>query len=129
VKSRWLDVFADGVSEADLGQRVLESGNYLWHLFSWKLVPCQEGDAARQALEAIPDETVYRFYYENPPTGASRVKPMSKAEALALADRSKEEYPSMHGADWYLVDKNFTWTYAHTHEDSCGPYFYKTKDV
>jgi hypothetical protein len=104
-----------------LGQRVLESGNYLWHLFS--LVPCLEGDDARAALKAIPDETVYRFYYENPPAGASRVKPISKAEALALADRSKEEYQSVHGADWYLVDKDFTWTYVHTHEETYGPYF------
>ena len=25
--------------------------------------------------------------------------------------------------DWYLVDKDFTWTYVHTHEADCGPYF------
>ena len=32
--------------------------------------------------------------------------------------------PETHaGADWYLVDKDFTWTCAHTHEAQCGPYF------
>ena len=25
--------------------------------------------------------------------------------------------------DVYLVDKDFTWTYVHTHEEACGPYF------
>ena len=29
------------------------------------------------------------------------------------------------GADWYLVDRDFTWTYAQTHEDDRGPYFYQ----
>jgi hypothetical protein len=52
---------------------------------------------------------------------------MSRAEALALADRPDAEYPSIHGADWYLVDKDFTWTYAHTHEETCGPYFCKAE--
>jgi hypothetical protein len=27
--------------------------------------------------------------------------------------------------DVYLVDKQFTWTYVHTHEADCGPYFRK----
>ena len=27
----------------------------------------------------------------------------------------------MEGADWYLTDKDFTWTYAQTHEANCGP--------
>jgi hypothetical protein len=31
--------------------------------------------------------------------------------------------PASH--DWYLVDKHFTWTYVHTHEADCGPYFCK----
>ncbi|CAM3916602.1 hypothetical protein GCM10009865_54200 [Aeromicrobium ponti] len=30
--------------------------------------------------------------------------------------------------DVYVVDKDFTWTYIHTHEEFCGPYFYKTKE-
>lgn len=44
VKNRWLDVFADGVSDAELGRHVLSDGNYLWHLFSWNLVPCLSAD-------------------------------------------------------------------------------------
>lgn len=27
--------------------------------------------------------------------------------------------------DVYVVDTDFTWTYVHTHEEFCGPYFYK----
>ena len=29
--------------------------------------------------------------------------------------------------DWYLVDKDFTWTYAHPHESALGPYFCETE--
>ena len=29
--------------------------------------------------------------------------------------------------DIYIFDRNFSWTYVHTHESMCGPYFYKVK--
>lgn len=118
VRDRWMDAFAGEVSEADLGQHVLSGGNFLWHIFSWKLVPCAEGDAARRALEAVRQEDCFLFYHEYPPKGASRIRPITKTEALALP-----EPESLDGADWYLVDKDFTWTYVHTHEADCGPYF------
>lgn len=118
VRERWLDVFTEGAAEADLGKHVLAEGNYLWHAFSWKLVPCLEGEAARKALAEVPEERFYLFYNEYPPQGASRVRPISKAEALEM--KAPETFA---GSDWYLVDKDFTWTYVHTHEEMCGPYF------
>ena len=118
VRERWLDAFTGGVSEADLGKHVLADGNYLWHAFSWKLVPCLEGKAAKQALTEVPEEEFYLFYNEYPPQGASRVRPVSKAEALTMHPPEIRA-----GADWYLVNRDFTWTYAHTHEAECGPYF------
>ena len=66
VKNRWLDVFASDVSEKDLGERVLSEGNFLWHLFSWKLVPCLEGDAARQAWRK-PARSATSFTMRYPP--------------------------------------------------------------
>ncbi len=118
VREQWLDAFAGDVSEAELGKHVLADGNYLWHLFSWKLSPRLEGEDAKKALAEVPEEEFYLFYNEYPPQGASRVRPISKAEALSM--RPPESHA---GADWYLVDKDFTWTYAHTHESECGPYF------
>ena len=112
VKERWLDAFADGVSEADLGKHVLAEGNYLWHLFSWKLVPCLEGDAAR---EALPQEDCWQFFCECPPAALPRVRAMAWEDIAKLPE----------GVDWYLVDKDFTWTYAHPHEAGLGPYFYQ----
>ena len=118
VKNRWLDVFADGVSDAELGRHVLSDGNYLWHLFSWNLVPCLSGDAARQALSEASGKK-YLFYYEEPPEGEPLVRPVTAEELVTLPADAR----AIPGADWYVVDKDFTWTFAQTHEADCGPYF------
>ena len=118
VKNRWLDVFADGVSDAELGRHVLSDGNYLWHLFSWNLVPCLSGDAARQALSEASGEK-YLFYYEEPPEGEPLVRPVT-AEKLVTLPADAGAIP---GADWYVVDKDFTWTFAQPHEADRGPDF------
>ena len=41
----------------------------------------------------------------------------------ALPEMALPEPEGLNGADWYLVDKDFTWTYVHTHEKDFGPYF------
>ena len=118
VKNRWLDAFAARVPEKELWEHVLEEGNYLWHLFSWNLVPHLEGDAARQALAETAGER-YLFYMESPPEGEPLVRPVTLEEVAAIpTDRGASP-----GTDWYVVDKDFTWTYAQTHEEDCGPYF------
>lgn len=123
VKNRWLDTFAAGVSEEDLGKRVLAEGNFLWHLFSWELVPHLTGEAARTALAEHAGDEMYLFYYEYPPEGAALVRRVSGPAELP------PEQDSLIGADWYVVDKDFTWTYAHAHEDDCGPYFCKASQA
>ena len=124
VKERWLDVFAADVSEKDLGKHILSEGNFLWHLFSWKLRPCLEGDAARQALAAAQGER-YLFYYEHPPKGTPLIRAVTQEDLDALP----VDQGALPGADWYVVDKDFTWTYAQPHEEACGPYFCRLEEV
>lgn len=112
IRERWLDAFADGVSEADLGKYVLAKGNYLWHIFSYKLADCLSGEAA---TAAIPEGTCWLFYMEYPPMGLAHVRTVTREEIPSLPE----------SLDWYLVDKDFTWTYVHPHEAACGPYFCK----
>ena len=115
LRERWLDTFAADVSEENLGKYVLAGGSYLWNIFSEKLVPCLEGNAACKALAELPDTECYRFYKEYPPQDQPRIKAVSMEDVASLPD----------DLDWYLVDKDFTWTYVHTHEEDCGPYFCK----
>ena len=118
LKNRWLDTFAADVPEDALGKHVLAEGNYLWHIFSWELVPHLSGDEARQALREATGEK-YLFYYEYPPEGTPLARPITLEELTALpADQG-----AMFGSDWYVVDKDFNWTYVQTHEEECGPYF------
>nr|WP_225941956.1 DUF4275 family protein [Sporosarcina limicola] len=42
----------------------------------------------------------------------------SKVNEIVAADFDDQQ-------DIYIIDKDFSWTYVHTHESSCGPYFYK----
>ncbi|WP_372459295.1 DUF4275 family protein [Alkalihalobacillus deserti] len=48
----------------------------------------------------------------------------NNAYKLNNADKIKAE-DFNNESDVYIVDTNFNWTYVHTHEDDCGPYFYK----
>ena len=98
--------------EAELGKYVLAENNYLWHLFSYDLVPHLKGDEARKAL---PEGPCWQFYCEYPPEGAPLIREVTAEDIAALPE----------SLDWYLVDKQFTWTYVHTHEADCGPYFCK----
>ena len=63
-----------------LGEHILSEGNFLWHLFSWKLRPCLEGDAARQALAAAQGER-YLFYYEHPPKGTPLIRAVTQEDS------------------------------------------------
>lgn len=117
LRERWLDAFAADVSEEDMGRYVLAGGSYLWHVFSYGLVPCAEGGAARRALAELPDTECCRFYKEYPPQDQPRISFIPMEAVPSLPD----------GLDWYLVDKEFTWTYVHTHEADCGPYFCRRK--
>lgn len=110
IRERWLDAFAEGVSDADLGQHLLAKGSYLWHLFSFDLVPHLAGDAA---TAAVPEGECWLFYMEYPPMSQAHVRTVTRDEIPSLPE----------SLDWYLVDKDFTWTYAHSHEAGCGPYF------
>ena len=114
IKERWLDAFAENISEADLGKYVLAKGNYLWHIFSWKLTEHLEGEAA---TAAVPEGECWLFYMEYPPMGQAHTRTVTKADIPSLPAE----------LDWYLVDKDFTWTYAHPHEASLGPYFCKAE--
>lgn len=113
IKAEWLAVFASSVSEEQLKKYVFSTGNYLWHIFSWGLVPCLTGEDAKKAFNKTEEKEVLKFYQRNNKSIPSYAELVSKMEAdeLDLTD------------DVYIVEKNFKWTYVHTHEWNCGPYF------
>lgn len=117
---KWLAAFGCGVSRGALSERVTSAGNHLWHLFSWRLTPCLEGEAARRALEAQSTAPVLRFYGGYWTAGGHSGIAAEPAIVARPSAAAMEADP--HG-DVYLGAGDFSWTYVRTHESDCGPYF------
>jgi len=117
IEINWLKAFAEDIDEDSLKKHVYEYGNYLWHIFSWKLVPCLEGDEARKAFdkEEYNKAVMFRSGYSNEGTIIEGLKLTDKIRVVELEKID----------DVYITAEDFSWTYVHTHEESCGPYFYK----
>jgi tRNA (guanine-N7-)-methyltransferase len=118
---RFLAAFGAGVSPADLKAHVLTSGNFLWHIFSWGYVDCLEGEAARQAFQALDFKRAWLFRGGYSQKGFPRVWGLAcigKLNAVALDAMD----------DVYVLAGDFSWVYVHTHEEVLGPYFCYLKD-
>ena len=92
----------------------IRTGNYrqcLWAPSPRDGSPVLEGPAAKAAFDALDYDTAYIFR-----AGVTNAGITAKVTAAQL---DQEE-----GADVYVVARDFSWTYVHTHEDGwMGPYF------
>lgn len=111
IKERWCKIFTKGISEKKKKEIYFEQ--VYWHVFSYGLLSCLEGQAAMQAFNEIEKGEVYKFYQ-----GVPALLKYSDAKHFR-AEHFSDDY------DAYICDTNFTWTYIQTHENQSGPYFYK----
>ena len=74
-------------------------------------------DEAREAFNAEPKTSVYLF--EQYSKNAYLVE---NAHLLRAEDFDHKFIPF---SDFYFFSPEGKWTYIHTHEIMCGPYFYK----
>lgn len=110
---KWDQTFARKLS--DEVKDAIHYDQYKWHMFSYEEKKCLKEDKARRAFDAVPKDEMYGMYQD-----LTSVFLYENAAQAAAADFESEQ-------DIYLFDRNFTWTYVHTHESMCGPYFYKLK--
>lgn len=85
---------------------------YLWHIFSYELLKCNECDQAILEFNATNKHEV--ILLANIGDVAFQIKDASK---LLAEDINKLQ-------DVILTAVDFSWTYAKTHEADCGPYFH-----
>lgn len=111
---RWDEVFAHQLDE--LLKEVIHYSQYKWHMFSYEQQACLQNDAARAAFDAEDKSELYVMYQRSP-----YIQIYNNASAVVAADFDEQQ-------DIYVFDKAFTWTYVHTHESMCGPYFYKIEE-
>ena len=114
--NQWLRHFAPELSKDQYKQYV--ENQYIWHVFSFNLIESdllRIGDAARQAFDQIEkNDCVCCDIFGD---GVMNKLPMGCDTAEKIEGKFSE---------FYVVAKDYSWTYIQTHErDSCGPYFLK----
>ncbi|MGX1900706.1 DUF4275 family protein [Thermolongibacillus altinsuensis] len=114
-RKKWEHAFANGMSLQEKKSIYLDQ--YLWHVFSYEKLPCFEREEAMNAFNSETKNVCYLFYQND-----HHAYMLMNAENLKAEDLENE-------FDVYVVDQHFTWTYVHTHEDFCGPYFYRKSRV
>ncbi len=113
-EKRWLKIFAAEVSKNDIEKYVLESGPFIWHVFSFGLIAKDtylKGDAARNAFD------------EANKNGATYFKPFAPKGSPNPKYRSPNAEELEQITECYVIAADKSWTYVKTHEDQCGPYF------
>jgi len=114
-EAAWLKAFAPSLTAAQYEDCFLNE--YLWHLFSYRLLPADsflEGDPARAAYDAADKEGAVSICLWS--EDAKTVPLPPKLHTAKALDRRPETC---------VVGKAFAWTYVSTHENGrCGPYFH-----
>ena len=120
----WLRSFASEVLKGTLRIHVTADCNYLWHIFSFCLVPSYSGAEAQEMFNKLDYTEVILF------TGGQWWEGKAEIENLRLIPKISASILDIYELkDIYIVDKNFRWTYVHTHESMCGPYFCYGKGI
>ena len=118
--NQWLRHFAQGINKSQYEKYVKDQ--YIWHVFSWELIKPDgllTGDAARQAYnEAVKTDSIFCDMFNN---GGVTDKFSPQYDTAEKIDENLTEF--------YVVAKDYSWTYIKTHEcDLCGPYFLRNTE-
>lgn len=119
---KWLKTFAPEMTAEQYDRYV--KGQYIWHTFSWDIISKEKylkGEAARKAYDKADKSQAmcFKLWYDEKLSALTAE--FDTAEKIESADCP---YP-----EFYVVGKNFSWTYIATHEIECGcgPYFMKAQ--
>lgn len=114
-KAKWTKLFAASVPKEK--RKEVHFEQFRWHLFSFELLDALTAGDARAAFDAEPKDAVYLFWQHT-----KKAYLLENAHLLKAEDLDHKFIPF---SDFYLFSPKGKWTYVHTHESMCGPYFYK----
>lgn len=115
LKRRWTRLFATGISQEQ--KKAVYCNQFRWHLFSYQVLPALQGEAADEAFLRAKKGQVFVFFQH---CGDGWM--LENAHLIRPEDFQTEV--SSPWTDVYLFDPENRWTYIHTHEPDCGPYFF-----
>lgn len=105
----WDYQFSSHLSEET--KKSIHYDQFKWHIFSYEKVHSLTEAAARSAFDETHKDELYIMYQ-----GSPYITLLSNAKDVRASDFDSEQ-------DVYVFDKSCSWTYVHTHECYCGPYF------
>lgn len=114
-KAKWTKLFAASVPKEK--RKEVHFEQFRWHLFSFELLDALTAGDARAAFDAEPKDAVYLFWQHK--------KEAYLIENVHLLKAEDFDHDFIPHPDIYLFSPEGKWTYIHTHESMCGPYFYK----
>ena len=116
-QKQWLRHFAPDITKEQFERHIKDQ--FIWHAFSWKLIDTEKvltGETARQAYnDEDKFECIFCDIFGN----------------NGVTDKLSTDYDTAEKIDngfteFYVVAKDYSWTYSKTHEtNTCGPYFFK----
>jgi len=115
-RNQWLRHFAPELSKDQLEKM---KDQFIWHVFSRKLIVLDElleGNDARQAFNQVSKDDCICCDMFNGHGVTDKLSPQ-----FDTAEKIDENL-----SEFYVVAKDYSWTYIKTHErDCCGPYFFR----
>lgn len=109
IKANWSKLFAVNVSSEE--KKDISYKDYKWHIFSYEKVNAHLKSKAKKAFNRCKKENVYAFYQHK-----DKAYYVENPQLLKASDFDLD-------FDIYIFDTKQKWTYVHTHESQCGPYF------
>ena len=115
-REEWVKRFTPSFTDAKKAyEHCLSEGCFLWHLFSFDHAHALEGEEASAEFDIT-----------------------KKCKSILLCNCEEKGYVLSHTfklkaeilakfTDVTVTSANFAWTYCKTHENYCGPYFYRPK--
>ena len=114
--NQWLRHFASELPKDQFYKYVKDQ--FIWHVFSWELIAFDRllvGNDARQAFNQAEKTDCICCDMYNGNGVTDKLSPQ-----FDTAEKSDTEL-----SEFYIVAKDYSWTYIKTHDgDYCGPYFY-----
>lgn len=112
--NQWMRHFAPDLTKKEYEKYIKDQ--YIWHVFSWKLIEYEMllvGDEAGKAFDEVnKDECICCDLFGD------------KVTDMLSTDHDTAEKIDSEFVEFYIVAKDYSWTYIKTHEgDLCGPYF------
>ncbi|MBQ8308712.1 MAG: DUF4275 family protein [Clostridia bacterium] len=119
---KFLIAFVDNIPKDQLKKFRIGGAkkDFLWNLFATKLIPCYEGNEARNEYNKADKIGAEEIHFDNGFLGVDD----KNSIMLSSEHMTAEEIDALGLIEFYVIGKDFSWCYVVTHElNLCGPYF------